>query len=349
MEILPINYSNNELWEYNIASSMWTQKTNCPVFRQHPGNFSLGTYGYISGGISRNGVFKDTYRYAPLQDTWTASATYAGEARYNPVSFSTASYGFMGFGHNINGSHLNDLYKFTPTGTGTWQIVSTYPIRGHFTGISINATTNYMIGVNCNNDTELYTNNLNYYKFNTITGSITSLDINTSNTYANKSLNYLKTGEYAFNLNNNIILGGGLNKDSEISIKPNPSLSYAQLEYNISYIIPIVYESPLIEGTSYTCRICNNIINDTIHVKSYNNIATHSIIQCDTCKTTYSSWYDTVLNATYWIGGFTNNVHTSYVCDGIDYAPLYPEIAKGNRRIEDNYVVTYSAQMKVIT
>lgn len=351
MDSLPVNYSNNDLWEYNQQTNTWTAKTDCPVYRQHPGYFSIGTYGYVSGGYSRNGVYKDTYRYAAITDTWSTNATYPGEARYAPVTFATASYGYVGFGHNAAGSHLNDLWKFEPVYSGnggTWRVVGSYPLRGHFTGIQANPTTGYIIGVNCDNDNYLYTNSLNYYTFNQINGSITNLNVNSTNSYANTSKDYIKTGEYIFNLNNNITVGGGLSKTSEVSIKPNPPLAYSQLEYDISYIIPIVYESPKSSTGSYVCKICNQLINDSLHIKSYKGISTHTIIQCETCKTAYSAWYDTTLLATYWVGGFTNNIKTAYACDGVDYAPLYPDIAKGNRTIQDKYIVTYRTDLKVI-
>jgi DNA-directed RNA polymerase subunit RPC12/RpoP len=359
LDSLPVNYSYNALWEYNTQTNTWTAKSNSPVYRQHAGNFAIGSYGYFTGGITRNGVFKDAYRYAPVQDGWTGVATFPGEARYAPVSFSTASYGYIGFGHNLAGSHLNDLWKFEPIyagNNGTWRAVGSYQMRGHFVGAGFNsptsdgiATIGYIAGVNCNNESELYTNSLNYYQFNELTGSIVNLNFNINNPYANKSVDYKKTGESLFNLNNNLILLGGLGKTSEVSITPNPPLNYSQVEYNISYIIPIVYESPFIENTEYRCRICGNIINDILHTKSYTGIATHSIIQCDTCQTAYSSWYGTNTLATYWIGGFTNNIKTSYVCDGIEYAPIYPDVSKGNRKILDQYITTYSAIMKVIT
>jgi N-acetylneuraminic acid mutarotase len=68
---------SNEVWEYNPATDVWTQKANLPVPIEATSGFASSTKGYIVGGITTgNIVTSNTYEYNPVSDTWVTKAAF---------------------------------------------------------------------------------------------------------------------------------------------------------------------------------------------------------------------------------------------------------------------------------
>nr|NQU90040.1 T9SS type A sorting domain-containing protein [Bacteroidota bacterium] len=106
-----------DFWEYDPANNIWLEKTYFGgTARTGAVGFSIGNKGYIGTGL--NGVFpytehKDFWVYDPENDTWAQLADFGGEERWEAVSCSAGSKGFLGIGQGST-SYTSDFWEFTP-------------------------------------------------------------------------------------------------------------------------------------------------------------------------------------------------------------------------------------------
>ncbi|MBI3501208.1 MAG: T9SS type A sorting domain-containing protein [Bacteroidetes bacterium] len=114
----------------NAQQNTWTQKANFgDTYRTNAVAFSIGTKGYVGTGWDISNTYKrDLWQYDPTGDTWTQMAdigTSGSLARYEAISFSTATKGYIGMGENIS-TKFKDLWEYDPTGN-TWTQKANYP------------------------------------------------------------------------------------------------------------------------------------------------------------------------------------------------------------------------------
>lgn len=107
-----------DFWEYDPATNIWTQKTDCPGSggasrRYEHFCFSDGvSYGYFG-----NSYYKAFYRYNPGPDTWTTLANFPGVAREQPTSVWIGGKGYVGLGLSMDGStDFKDWWEYDPAG-----------------------------------------------------------------------------------------------------------------------------------------------------------------------------------------------------------------------------------------
>lgn len=108
----------NDFWEYDPNTNVWTQIANFSgTARAMAVGFSINGKGYV--GTGSNGT--DFWEYDPTSNIWTQKANFGGLARTNAVGFSINGKGYIGTGQTAS-NFLNDLWEFTPAGTGlgTW-------------------------------------------------------------------------------------------------------------------------------------------------------------------------------------------------------------------------------------
>jgi N-acetylneuraminic acid mutarotase len=154
---------SNQLWEYDPATKLWSQKSD------YPGNgrrlataFTIGSKGYVGLGGNGSARFNDFYEYDPNTDNWTQKANFPGGNRYDAASFAIGNYGYIGTG-SCGGTtcYTNDFYQYNPS-TNTWTQKANFP-AGNSTGVTGIALNGIGYFGNSRNTSNTLSNN--YYKY----------------------------------------------------------------------------------------------------------------------------------------------------------------------------------------
>ncbi|MRS02142.1 hypothetical protein EG832_02755 [bacterium] len=119
-------YPANELWEYDPATDIWTQKASLPTT---PGRgsvigFSIGTKGYVGIGHKENYTglppeyYNDFWEWDQSTNIWKKKADFPGNARSGAVGFSIGKKGYIGTGGNSN-SFTSEFWEWDQV-TDVW-------------------------------------------------------------------------------------------------------------------------------------------------------------------------------------------------------------------------------------
>ena len=159
--------SNEDLWEYNPSTDLWTQKADFPGGnRAGCVSFSIGTKGYIAQttGNPHDGVTKE---YDAGSNTWTAKDNRPpknplfpccgspGHGDY-PTGFAVGSFGYAGMGCASTYCD-NEFWKLDPSASpgSQWTQIASYPGttspqgKQMATGFGLNGK-GYMVGGDSN-------------------------------------------------------------------------------------------------------------------------------------------------------------------------------------------------------
>jgi N-acetylneuraminic acid mutarotase len=125
-----------DLWQYNPALDVWTQKSNMATFpREYATAFVINGKAYVGGGNSTSAPAITPYissmrEYNPTTDTWSNMAAIPDvnnpPFKTNGRAYATA-FAFGGYGYILNGlgngSLLTDTRQYNPV-TNTWVSLS---------------------------------------------------------------------------------------------------------------------------------------------------------------------------------------------------------------------------------
>ena len=134
----------NDLWEYDMTSNYWTQRSSLPdeidgtAGGRYGGvGFAINGKGYITTGCTKDGsdrTFRvDTWEYDPDTDTWTRMDDYPGLARTGALAFVLGNYGYVGTGYNddsdTDNTYRKDFYVFNPNAAegSQWTVLDGFP------------------------------------------------------------------------------------------------------------------------------------------------------------------------------------------------------------------------------
>lgn len=99
-------------YEFDAATYIWTQKANYPGIA--PNNnlgISQNGYGYYVGGYLNWGeMYKEVWKYDPINDTWVQLPDYPFTSRRWAVKANIGERCFIGMG--TNGTNFNDFWEF---------------------------------------------------------------------------------------------------------------------------------------------------------------------------------------------------------------------------------------------
>jgi N-acetylneuraminic acid mutarotase len=110
-----------DLWEYDPATDVWTQKADFPGDGRHNAvGFSIQNRGFIGTGYSAAGTRKDFWQFEPTSNSWTQRADFPGTAREQAFGFSIGTKGYIGGGFTNGQGDYKDFYEFDPS-SNTWH------------------------------------------------------------------------------------------------------------------------------------------------------------------------------------------------------------------------------------
>lgn len=101
-----------DLWQFDTASNLWTNKADFPVGERFSATgFSVADKGYLALGydVVSGTTKKDIWQYDPATNTWLQRADFPGTGSSRLVSFTTNNKAYMGVG-----SYTNDFWEYTP-------------------------------------------------------------------------------------------------------------------------------------------------------------------------------------------------------------------------------------------
>ena len=141
----------NDMWVYDPAVNLWTQKTNMPgIVRMDATGFSIGYKGYVGGGdggISPNfGSYSDFWEYNSLTDSWMQKANFPG-IRVVASCFSIGNKGYMACGLDTSADH-NDLWEWDQL-TNTWTQKANLPAPARGVGVAFSVGSFGYYGTGC--------------------------------------------------------------------------------------------------------------------------------------------------------------------------------------------------------
>jgi hypothetical protein len=160
----------SDLWEYDPATNVWTQKANFPgATRSLIACMGIGTKGYVGLGGYIFTQYNDWWEYNPATNTWTQKANFWPGYRMAASAFVIGNKGYLASGRQFNGlccpdTYYNDLYQYDPA-TDTWtQKASGGPLRAAAVGFSI-GTNGYVGG----GSIDPYNSISDFYEYNSVT------------------------------------------------------------------------------------------------------------------------------------------------------------------------------------
>lgn len=123
--------SLSDLWEFDPATNVWTQKADLPGGPRYLATgFSIGNKGYMGN--------KDFWEYDPATNVWTRKADFGGAGISGATGFSIGTKGYIGTGLNTLSQSTNDFWEFDPT-TNVWTQKANFggAVRSAASGFSI--------------------------------------------------------------------------------------------------------------------------------------------------------------------------------------------------------------------
>jgi N-acetylneuraminic acid mutarotase len=121
--------NTNQTWEYDPILDTWTAKANFPGSpRQDAAGFSIANKGYVGTGYAGGNTFSDFYEFDPVANSWTMKAPFPGGTRSTATGFTIGAKGYIGMGAGTNSTtNYNDLYAYDPS-ADTWTQRASYPL-----------------------------------------------------------------------------------------------------------------------------------------------------------------------------------------------------------------------------
>lgn len=169
---LDINTLTHPFWEYDFVTNTWEQKANFPGSRRtecSAATFSIGTKGYVAGGLSEQNsnavTLQETWEYDPSNDGWAQKADMPLANRTAYASgFSAINKGYVLGGSYITENstlHLKTLSEYDPV-ADSWSTKSNFPgqARYHASVFVIGSTA----FAGCGRTTNTFFND--FYKYN---------------------------------------------------------------------------------------------------------------------------------------------------------------------------------------
>lgn len=143
----------SDFWEFDLATGMWTEKTDMPASEsdENAFSFAIGGKGYVgTGGLT---VYtKDVFEYDPATDSWTKMNDFPATARYGTASFAIGDKGYVigGDDHTMPeettpNSFLHEVWEYTPA-TDTWVQKADFPGHGRANSVSFSINGKGYIG-----------------------------------------------------------------------------------------------------------------------------------------------------------------------------------------------------------
>lgn len=111
----------NDLWEFDFANQLWTQKSN------FPGQGRVGSVGFVINNRAYFGLgwtsaedyyygdvkfTGDLWEYNPVNDTWTERDPFPDNSRAHSFVFEFDDYVWVGLGKSHQGKEQNDIWKY---------------------------------------------------------------------------------------------------------------------------------------------------------------------------------------------------------------------------------------------
>jgi N-acetylneuraminic acid mutarotase len=161
--------SYSDLWEWDQASNIWTQKTDYPGGTLEGATaFAIGTKAYILAVY--NGNF---YEWDQATDTWTSKATFPGLYRETAFAFAIGTKGYIGGGYSSGFHSLSDFWEYDQT-NDSWTQKASYPVERDECATFVISN----VGFVCtgHNNYTGYSTNISY-KYNQATNSWSSVSM----------------------------------------------------------------------------------------------------------------------------------------------------------------------------
>ena len=165
--------------------------------------FTIGDYAYVTTGYGTNSNrFQDTWRYHAVNGTWDKMADFPGEARNNAVSFVVDGKGYVGLGANST-TMFSDFYVYDPA-ADKWEAIPEFPGTARWGAVAFSLNNIGYVGTGRDKDVQDYNDFYSYSPSGNVWSKSTSTPVK-------------RSFAFAFVLNNNAYLGGGVNNNANVA------------------------------------------------------------------------------------------------------------------------------------
>lgn len=145
MRILCLTIVLIMFFEFTNGQGIWVSKATFPGNpRFDAASFSIGTKGYIIGGIGPN-LLQDFWEYDAISDVWQQKSNFPGNARAQAVAFNIGGKGYIGTGGTGTGLGSNDFWEYD-TLTDSWTQKANLPANGRYAAMGFSIGNKGYIG-----------------------------------------------------------------------------------------------------------------------------------------------------------------------------------------------------------
>ncbi|MEO9533516.1 MAG: T9SS type A sorting domain-containing protein [Crocinitomicaceae bacterium] len=117
----------NEVWEFDMADQVWSQKNNANFdARWAMASFTIADEIYVGTGRDTISYFNDFWKYDSQQDSWIQVANFPLAPRFETIGFALHGKGYCGLGKDSAGTLQSDLWQYDPN-IDLWVQKENYP------------------------------------------------------------------------------------------------------------------------------------------------------------------------------------------------------------------------------
>lgn len=124
----------------------WKEKNSFGGIERYSGiGFSIGTKGYVGGGLNNLTFYNDFWEYDPITNVWTQKADFGGTPRGSAVGFAVLNKGYIGTGWDNTNNWRKDFWEYDPA-TNKWTQKADFGGMPRFNAIGISISNKGYIG-----------------------------------------------------------------------------------------------------------------------------------------------------------------------------------------------------------
>lgn len=155
--------TNKSIQQITVVNKQWSKMANLPTFgRGGASTFSIGDYGYWSGGTDGTNEYNELWRYDRVLNQWTQKASMPTN-KIGGVGFTINGIGYVSLGSN------SDLYAYNPV-TNTWTQKSPFPSIAKHGAVCFVIGNSAYIGLGYDNSGNVYSD---FWEYNSTTDTWT--------------------------------------------------------------------------------------------------------------------------------------------------------------------------------
>jgi N-acetylneuraminic acid mutarotase len=127
----------SDLWEYDPPTNHWTQRASYPSTAPRNAAFAfvINDQAFVCGGVDNDFIYSDFFMYDQPNNSWTPLGAIPNGPTCFGSTFTINGYGYV-FGGDHGISESDEVWRYDPTGGGSWEQMNSSPVVIRQTAVS---------------------------------------------------------------------------------------------------------------------------------------------------------------------------------------------------------------------